>query len=312
MNIILAVAITICNATILGVLHVNKEQDVKSIYRLSLAIADFVMGLIVVPTNIGTTYKYFGQTPPFTELQNVTGFVIINDSSPSTQSECNAALRELNNQISTKIPSEYDGAVGFFMVLSLTVSVYSLVAASFDRLVAITRPLRYNDAKAMLAAKLAVASIWLTGIAFAVLPIAVPNLGYVYIALWWPTSSEKPILILYSVIFILPIILMWSSIIATYVAARPGLRKHDRQLQTDDEMRLLGTLAVMTAVFTICVSPLALIPIVSEFLLSADTIDSENFDPETVDVTTKFISVEIALGMLLASNSLWNCFIYSA
>ena len=104
---------------------------------------------------------------------------------------------------------------------------------------------------------------------------------------------------------------MWSSIIATYAAARPGLRKHDKQLQTDDEMRLLGTLGVMTAVFTTCVSPLALIPIVSAFLLSADTIDSENFDPETVDVTTKFISVEIALGVLLASNSLWNCFIYS-
>ena len=311
MNIILAVAITICNATILGVLHVNKEQDVKSIYRLSLAIADFIMGLIVMPTNIRMMYKYFGQTSPFAESQNVTSFVITNDSSLSIQSK-SVKLRELNNQISTKFSSKYIGAVAFFIVLSLTVSVYSMVAASFDRLVAISRPLRYNNTKAMLAAKLAIAFIWLTGIAFAVLPIAVPNLGYVFVASWWPTSSEKPILILYSVIFILPIILMWSSIIATYVAARPSLRKHDRQLQTDDEMRLLGTLGVMTAVFTICVSPLALMVIVSAFLSSADTTDSKNFDPETVAVITKFISVECSLCLLLASNSLWNCFIYSA
>ena len=306
-NIILAVATVICNATILGVIHLNKEQDVKSIYRMSLAIADLLMGLIVIPTNIGTMYQHLGQTPSFTEMQNVTGFAINNDTLLSLQSE-SLETKELKDQTSNKLTSEYLGAVGFFTMLSLTVSVYSLVAASLDRFFAISRPLRYNDAKAFFAAKLAVVSIWLTGIAFAVLPIAVPNLSYAFVASHLATSDGKPILIVYSINFFLPVLLMWSSIIATYVAARPALRKHDKQLHTDHEMRLLGTLGVMTAVFTICVLPLAVIIIVSAFLPFADITNSENFDSVA---TTKFISVEYSLSLLLAGNSLWNCFIYS-
>ena len=44
---------------------------------------------------------------------------------------------------------------------------------------------------------------------------------------------------------------MWFLMIATYVAARPSLRRHDRQRQSNDERRLLATLAMMMTVFTI-------------------------------------------------------------
>ena len=307
-NIILAVAIVISNATILGVIYLNKEQDVQSIYRLSLAIADFIMGLIVTPTNVGTMYKHLSQNPQFNNLLNVTGFAITNDSSLSMQSE-SVEMKELNDHISDKVPIQYLCTVGFFTVLSLTVSVYSMVAASFDRFYAISRPLRYNDTKAILAAKIAVAFIWFTGTVFAVLPIAVPDMGYAFVASNLATSGGKPILILYSVVFFLSLMLMWSSIIATYIAARPSLRKHDKQLHTDHEMRLLGTLGVMIVVFTICISPLALILIGSAFLSFADITDSKNFDPAAAK---KFLLIQLALGLLLLSNSLWNCFIYSS
>ena len=68
MKILLAVAIVICNATILGVLYLNKDQDVHSIYRLSLAIADFIMGIIVIPTNVGKMYQHLFQSLSFTEF----------------------------------------------------------------------------------------------------------------------------------------------------------------------------------------------------------------------------------------------------
>ena len=100
---------------------------------------------------------------------------------------------------------------------------------------------------------------------------------------------------------------MWSSIIATYVAARPGLRKHDKQLHTDHEMRFLGTIGVMIATFTICVLPLAVVLVRNTFLPYDDIRNSKNFDP----VATTKLSVELSLGLLLISNSLWNCFIYS-
>ena len=306
-QIVLAFAIAMCNATILGVLYFSKEHDVQSIYRFSLAIADFIMGLIVLPINIGVMYQHFGQKIAFSELQNVTGFTISENSSLPMQS-VSVELKELENQIPDKFPSEYASAVGFFNVLSLSVSVYSMVAASVDRFVAISRPLRYNETKAISAAKIAVASIWFTGIAFAVLPVAFPNLGYAFVASNLATLEGKPILVYFSVIFFLPILLMWSSIIATYVAARPSLRKHDKQLHTDHEKRLLGTLGVMIIVFTICVLPLTIFLIGGIFLPFTDKTDPENFDPAAA---TKYLSIVLFLGVLLVSNSLWNCFIYS-
>ena len=117
-------------------------------------------------------------------------------------------LKELNNLLPDALSSEYVSAVGFFTLLSFSMSIYSMVAASSDRFVAISRPLRYDDTKAILAAKIAVTSIWFAGIAIAVLPIAVPDLGYAFVAFDFAKFGRKPILILYSVIFILPTILM--------------------------------------------------------------------------------------------------------
>ena len=71
MKIVFAVATAICTATILGVLHLDKEQNVRSNYRLSLAIADFRMSWIVVPVNIGTMYQHLRQSSLVTELQNI-------------------------------------------------------------------------------------------------------------------------------------------------------------------------------------------------------------------------------------------------
>ena len=187
-------------------------------------------------------------------------------------------LKQLKNQISDKFSSDYVNAVSFFIVLSLSVSVYSLVAASFDRFIAISRPLRYNDAKAIFAAKIAVVFIWFTGIVCAILPIAVPDLGYAFVASNSATLSRSPILTLYSVICIIPVLLMWSSIVATYVAARPSLRKHDKQLHTDHEMRFLGNLGIMITVFTICVLPLAIVLVRNTLLPYDDIRDLKSFD----------------------------------
>ena len=49
----------------------------KSVYRLSLAIADFMMDVIRIPTYVETMYKDFVQNPAFSKWQHVTGFMII-------------------------------------------------------------------------------------------------------------------------------------------------------------------------------------------------------------------------------------------
>ena len=300
MYVFLALAIVICNATILGVLFL-KKQGVQSIYRLSLAVGDVIMGIFVIRIIVGTLYQQLVQSPAFTEMSNFIGYENTNDSALQPVV---VNLKKLNELLPHQFSSSYVSAIGFFAVLSLSVSAFSLVAASCDRFVAIFRPLRYNESKAIFAAKIAITLIWLVGFGFAIFS----DVSYTIVASTIVAFGGKPVLIVYAVAYFLAVVLMWSSIIATCVVARPSLRNHDRQRQADDELRFLVTLGVMIAVFTICVIPTALILIISVYLLYVDLKDPTSFD---VVAAMQFTSVEVSMGTALYSNSLWNCFIYS-
>ena len=304
MYVFLALAIVICNATILGVLFL-KKQGVQSIYRLSLAVGDFIMGIFVIPIIVGTLFHHLVQSPVFIEMSNFIGYENTNDSALQPVV---VNLKKSNEPLSHQFSSSYVSAIGFFAVLSLSVSVFSLVAASCDRFVAISRPLRYNESKAIFAAKIAITLIWLVGFGFAIFPVAIPDVSYTFVASTIVAFGGKPVLVVYAVAYFLAVVLMWSSIRATCVVARPSLRNHDRQRQADDEMRFLVTLGVMIAVFTICVIPTALILILSVYLPYVDLKDPTSFDVVTA---MQFTFVEVSMGTVLYSDSLWNCFIYS-
>ena len=302
----LALAIVACNATILGVLS-SKTQEVKNIYRLSLAVADFIMGVFVIPISVGTMYQNLMQSPTFTELKNVTSYGLVNESSSLMQPVA-LNLKELDDRLPLKFSNSYASAVGFFTVLSLSVSVCSMVAASFDRFVAINRPLRYNKLKAISAGKIGIILVWFVGFVFAIFPVVIPDLSNIFVLSNLEAYGGKPMLVVYAIAFFLTVVLMWSSVIATCVVARPSLRNRNRQQQTDDEMRFFLTLGIMIAVFTLCVVPNGLILIVSAYLHYTDLKNPKNFDAVAAMQLT---SAEASVAMLLYSNSLWNCFIYS-
>ena len=301
--IFLAIAIVICNAQIIGVLSLQK-RNVQSIYRLSLAVADFIMGVFVIPMYIGREYKHFARSSFLTELRNVTGYVIANDKSLPMQ----PVVVEVKDLAADNISSIYASAFGFFTVLSLLVSISSLVAASIDRFVAIFRPLRYNDLKAIFAAKIVVASIWFAGLIFAVFPIVIPDQGISYVTLNLTKEGRNTMLIVYAVTAFFLFVLMWCSVIATYVVARPGLRNHDKQRQTNDEKRLLGTLFIMITVFTLCIVPNALTLIIGAYLPTSNLENPIDFD---IVAIMQFSSIWHSTALIVCSNSLWNCFIYS-
>ena len=301
--IFLAIAIVICNVQIMGVLSFQK-RNVQSIYRLSLAVADFIMGVFVIPMYVGREYKHFERSSSFTELRNVTGYVIANDKSLPMQ----PVVVEVKNLAGNNVPNIYVSALGFFMVLSLLVSISSLVAASIDRFVAIFRPLKYNDLKAIFAAKIVVATVWFASLVFAVFPIVIPDVGYDFVVSNVATEDGRSMLMVYTATAFFLFVLMWSSVIATYVVARPGLRNHDRQRQTDDERHLLGTLFIMIIVFTLCILPNALTQIVRVIL---PTISMENPTDFDIVANLQFSSILLATTLVIFSNSLWNCFIYS-
>ena len=304
-NICLALAIAIGNATILGVLS-HKKQNVQSIYRLSLAVADFIMGVVVIPMSIGTAYNQLVHNPPLTKAGNVTDYVTANDSGLPMQ----PVVVELKGLYSSNYSSSYVAvsAIGFFDVLSLSISVFSLVAATFDRFVAVFRPLKYNHSIAICAAKITVVSFWFVGSIFAILPIVIPGVDYTLYTSSFVSKGGSPFFMVYAIGFYVLVVLMWFLMIATYVAARPSLRRHDRQRQSNDERRLLATLAIMMTVFTICIVPTSIVIAIS---VNSPYLNLENpleYDPV---VSAKLSSAMLLTGLVLVSNSLWNCFIYS-
>ena len=298
-NLFLALAIVICNVTIIGVLCLSK-LNVQSIYRLSLAVADVIMGLVALPIYIGTMYKDVVELSHITTLRNVTGHVIANDSSLPPQ----LVDVELNDEVL----SRYVSVTGFFTALSLSVSVPTLVAASFDRFIAIFRPLKYNRFKAIFMAKIIVASVWFSAFIFAILPVVITDLENPFVFANEGSFGGKSIVIAYGTAFYVTVALMWFSIIATYVAARPSLRRHDEHRQTDNEMRLLQTLGIIIAVFTLSVVPSTVVLNTGVYLPYVDFSNPTDFDAVAA---MRFSSVVFTMGLLLTSNSLWNCFIYS-
>ena len=300
--IFLAIAIVICNVQIMGVLSLQK-QNVQSIYRLSLAVADFIMGVFVIPIKIRKEYEHFAQSSSFTELRNVTGYAIANVSLPMQ-----TVVLKLKDLAGDNVSSIYASALEFFTVLSLFVSISSLVAASVDRFVAIFRPLRYNDLQAIFAAKIVVATVWFTGLVFAVFPIVIPDVGYAFVVSNVATEDGRSVLMVYAVTASFLFVLMWCSVIATYVVARPSLRNHDKQRQTGDERHLLGTLVIMITVFTLCIAPNVLTLIIRVFL---PNINVENPIEFNAAAYMQFSSIRHATSLVIFSNSLWNCFIYS-
>ena len=100
---------------------------------------------------------------------------------------------------------------------------------------------------------------------------------------------------------------MWCSVIATYVAACSSLRRHNRHRHTNDQMRLLGTLGIMIAVFTVCIAPEAITITIGGYLPYVDLSQPTDFNVVTA---MRFTNVRCIASGVLASNSLWNCFIY--
>jgi len=312
---LLAVATFVCNATILGVLLCNKKlQNGQAIYRLSLAFADILVGAIVFPTFISTLDRYFVDRHNLGEIRNVTGYVRINDTEPPIQS-VTVEVRGTSGLFRDRFSQTYLNAIGFFTILSLSVSVYTLVVAGIDRFVAINKPLRYNQRTAVLAARIAVVGIWVAGILFATFPLYVHDLRYGVVAAILISSAGRQVLILYSVIFFIPLIIMWVLTIVTFAITKTksfewATRTRDNeQDKIALEMKLFRTLGIMVGVFTLCLLPSAIVLLLGLALPEIYFTNPETLNEQT---TSRYTSAEVVVVMLLTSNSLWNCFIYSA
>ncbi|CAK8681192.1 unnamed protein product [Clavelina lepadiformis] len=314
MVICVLIGIVITTVNILVIAAITRNVDLRhsqGIYKISLAVADLIVGLIVFPTFAATLGRLVTTRLRDGPLANATGYLEVDgvlDQGTSVEISLPA------NRFLQVYSRPYLDFIGFFTVLSLTVSVFTLTVAGFDRFSAVYRPLSYRKDKAKTYARILCFVVWLLGILFSMLPLFTPTLQYSLIASILISSGGRGALVLYVVAFVIPLVIMWVINIATYQSTKKHakVRRHltiDSKRKTQSiETRLARTLGLMVGVFTLSIVPVALV------ILSSLFVGTIYFSqPRRVDVqgalvynTFEFISI-----IILSCNSLWNFFIYN-
>nr|XP_039259405.1 uncharacterized protein LOC120335855 [Styela clava] len=305
----------IANIVILGVFAVTpKLRNSQSIYKISLAIADLCVGLVIWPNMIAMQYLTFfaprqmGRIVPHPSTAEndtwVAHFPFGNNS---------LVHRFPGGTFGQRFPRPYIVFTGFFTILVLFVSIYTLMWGSFDRFWAVFRPLRYNKHNAKRQAKIACAALWGVSIFLAVLPTFIKQIQYNVISSLFIASSGLTSLVLLFFGLLLPLVITWIVTIFTFETSKKHARNRERIVSSSSnsdalERRLARTLSLMVLVFTICILP-AMACIIAGFILPQTAMN----DPKDLNVPVEraYTSAEYISVILLTSNSLWNCFIYS-
>jgi len=261
----------------------------QAIYKVSLAFADLMVGLLGFPSFIYSLWMTVYR------VRNVGHLAFTS----------NAGF----------FPRSFINYIGFVTNMPLAVSIYTLAAASVDRLVAVWMPLRYNKSKAKTVAKWFCLLSWILISLVSVLPMVVYSVRYTFIISLVGSLQGRNALILYSVLGAVPLLITWFASIATYYSGRRhGMIR--MQLSTAAkaqaqviEQRLAKTLLLMVSAFTLCCLPFIVVLVVAIFIPTIYPQRPRNYKPA---VGTAYFSIEFATFVLVVCNSFCNFFIYNA
>ncbi|XP_039253531.2 uncharacterized protein LOC120330705 [Styela clava] len=300
---LLGFIIVLANGTVLLVFGMNRRlMNSQGIYKMSLAAADLLCGLFVFPVIICTMRRGFLSQYEVIESE------VVEYSYGSGRNGTRLTIDNYNQK--------FFKFGGVFTALSLFVSMYTLVIASFDRFLVVHRPLEYNQFRARSIAKKCVAVLWVIGVIYSILPLFVDDLYYMRVAsILVSLGGGEVALVLYIITFAIPLFLVWSLNIATFTYSRrnaqvrPKIRFSETTvLSVNLEAQLAKTLSIMVGVFSLCIVPVATV-LVSELFITGIHYDvpTEFHMPTAVLV----LSLEAVSAFILMSNSLWNFFIYN-
>ena len=184
----LSVLIVIANLLVLAVAwRTTIMNNIPGYFKTSLAIADMIVGLVVLP---GSIYHN----------------VIINLRRPLPFNE---EAKKLSN--TDFFDQNYLNFMGIFTVLSFSISVYMLAAASIAHYLAVTKPIRYRQGKYLTRRRaLAVLVIlWIFGFGISLYPIFTTR-PFIISAVGLVVSIGFVATILYAIAMGLPLLLVWT------------------------------------------------------------------------------------------------------
>lgn len=307
--------IVAANAMVLAVFATTKTlQNSQAIYKCSLAVADLLVGLFGLPSFAINLYRMTWKDVEIGGVISLNDFDLAKqfidwDQSPMPGRN-GSTVRRTTGQSASLFDPRLGLATGILLTISLMVSVYSLTMAGFDRLLAVSKPLRYRRHVAKRTATRSIIVIWILAITLSLIPL-MTDLDYAMSTVLYVVYGDGA-QAFYIVLFAIPICIVWVTNLLTFIIVRRKNLKR-RSLTNyatkstkdkDNDYRLAVTLMIIVGVFTICCLPAVIISIT---FLQFKALE-DDYQPYRGYV---FNSIDVVAGIVLMSNSLWNYFIYS-
>ncbi|XP_039254741.2 uncharacterized protein LOC120331683 [Styela clava] len=317
---VMSVFVIVANTVVITVfMKSEKLWNGQALYKISIALADSLVGVVVLPSFVSTFYLFIWQKHNHSDKMWTMHSHQTDNASEESSGYLNSVSldRDFIFSDSERAPLWYFDFVGFFTTLSLSVSVYTLVAAAIDRLLAIAMPMNYFKHNTKRIAKYVIISIWIIAAIFSIIPPIVEGLEYSVVASTLISLSGGNAPIIYAVIFILPLLTVWGTSIALFISMKKHAKKAKEvrnhsaptnELQTKIEKKLAQTLGLMVGIYTLNLFP-AIAVLIAGLIWS--NVHYNNLEDLSEVSASAYISLEFLAVIVLMSNSLWNCFIYS-
>ena len=288
----------------------------QSIFRLFLGVADIMVGLIILPTTANTISKSFQsplqlQTPLIITKREI--YVSTNESDFYKNATLTVNMLETTAMTENRIfPLVYKNSIGFFTAVSLLVSIYLLTVSGIDRLLALSKPLQFNQ---IVAKRFAISSsilCWCLAIFLSTLPFHVDNLYYNIFASTFTIFQGSLALALGLIIFVCPLLATWIISVSICLISRKIFAKRiysaTDEINFKQQRKLNLVLTLMIATFSFSVFPTVLIVVLLLFISDINPKFLLTYNSMSSNI---IYSLHLTSVIILTINSLWNCLIYN-
>ena len=271
-------------------------QNSQSSFKISLAIADIVYAVVIIPSLLLNLLKFTKSTLAVEEFE----------------------LGENRTFLFSRFTDVYKtGYVNFFGFLCFTVllvSIYTLLAASADRLFAVVSPMRYRSLDTKKASKKVCAAVWIFCMTVASIPLyAKPDLYYgdVFGVLFLLTGFKAEEI--YIVLLVLPFLSVLVISTLTYYCTKKHIRMAKNlcsniQKNRKIELKLAKTLIQMVAAFCFMTLPLIVLIVIYTSTPNLNPRKPREFDRKRLRV---LYSLEFFGYVCLTCATFWNFLIYN-